>query len=141
MPVTVKQIAELAGVSRGTVDRALNGRGNVRPEIEKKILAIAQEMGYTPNRAGKALAYQRKNLSFGMIANAEGNEFFDEYCAAPGRQSMNMLILVSLCRLQVAAGMMLTSSSASLSRCAPLVYPALPSARSTCHRLNRKSTS
>ena len=56
MPVTVKQIAELAGVSRGTVDRALNGRGHVRPEIEKKILAIAKEMGYTPNRAGKALA-------------------------------------------------------------------------------------
>ena len=78
MPVTVKQIAELAGVSRGTVDRALNGRGNVRPEIEKKILAIAKEMGYTPNRAGKALAYQRKNLSFGIIANADGNEFFDE---------------------------------------------------------------
>ena len=67
MSVTVKQIAELAGVSRGTVDRALNGRGNVRPEIEKKILEIAREMGYTPNRAGKALAYQRKNLSFGII--------------------------------------------------------------------------
>ena len=78
MSVTVKQIAELAGVSRGTVDRALNGRGNVRPEIEKKILEIAREMGYTPNRAGKALAYQRKNLSFGIIANADGNEFFDE---------------------------------------------------------------
>ena len=78
MSVTVKQIAELAGVSRGTVDRALNGRGNVRPEIEKKILEIAREMGYTPNRAGKALAYQRKNLSFGIIANADGNEFFDD---------------------------------------------------------------
>ncbi len=78
MPVTVKQIAELAGVSRGTVDRALNGRGNVRPEVEKKILSIAKELGYTPNRAGKALAYQRKNLSFGIIANADGNEFFDE---------------------------------------------------------------
>lgn len=78
MPVTVKQIAELAGVSRGTVDRALNGRGNVRPEVEKRILEIAVEMGYTPNRAGKALAYQRKNLSFGIVVNAEGNEFFDE---------------------------------------------------------------
>ena len=78
MPVTVKQIAELAGVSRGTVDRALNGRGNVRPEVEKRILKIAEEMGYTPNRAGKALAYQRKNLSFGIIVNAEGNEFFDD---------------------------------------------------------------
>jgi LacI family transcriptional regulator len=78
MSVTVKQIAEMAGVSRGTVDRALNGRGNVRPEVEKRILEIAAEMGYTPNRAGKALAYQRKNLSFGIIVNAEGNEFFDE---------------------------------------------------------------
>ena len=78
MPVTVKQIAELAGVSRGTVDRALNGRGNVRPEVEKRILQIAEEMGYTPNRAGKALAYQRKNLSFGIVANAHGNEFFDD---------------------------------------------------------------
>lgn len=78
MPVTVKQIAELAGVSRGTVDRALNGRGNVRPEVEKRILQIAEEMGYTPNRAGKALAYQRKNLSFGIVANVEGNEFFDD---------------------------------------------------------------
>ena len=44
MPVTVKQIAELAGVSRGTVDRALNGRGNVRPEVEKRILQIADEI-------------------------------------------------------------------------------------------------
>lgn len=78
MSVTVKQIAELAGVSRGTVDRALNGRGNVRPEVEKRILSIAQELGYTPNRAGKALAYQRKNLSFGIIVNGDGNEFFDE---------------------------------------------------------------
>ena len=43
MPVTVKQIAELAGVSRGTVDRALNGRGNVRPEVEKRILELATQ--------------------------------------------------------------------------------------------------
>lgn len=30
--VTIKQIAELCGVSRGTVDRVLNGRGKVKPE-------------------------------------------------------------------------------------------------------------
>ena len=78
MSVTVKQIAELAGVSRGTVDRALNNRGNVKPEVERRIRKIAQELGYTPNRAGKALAYQRKSLRFGVVVNAEGNEFFDE---------------------------------------------------------------
>ena len=35
MAVTMQQIADLAGVSRGTVDRALNDRGRIRPEAEK----------------------------------------------------------------------------------------------------------
>ena len=30
--ITIKQIAELCGVSRGTVDRVINGRGNVKEE-------------------------------------------------------------------------------------------------------------
>ena len=46
MAVTLQQIAEAAGVSRGTVDRALNNRGRIRPEVEEKIKKIAQEMGY-----------------------------------------------------------------------------------------------
>ena len=33
MAVTAQQIAELAGVSRGTVDRALHNRGRVNPEV------------------------------------------------------------------------------------------------------------
>lgn len=78
MPATVKQIAELAGVSRGTVDRALNNRGNVKPEVERRIREIARQLGYTPNRAGKALAYRRRGIRFGVVVNAEGNEFFDE---------------------------------------------------------------
>lgn len=78
MPVTVKQIAQLAGVSRGTVDRALNNRGNVKPEVERRIREIAWQLGYTPNRAGKALAYQRRRIRFGVVVNAQGNEFFDQ---------------------------------------------------------------
>ena len=40
--MTIKQIAEKAGTSRGTVDRVLNGRGNVNPELAKRILDIAE---------------------------------------------------------------------------------------------------
>lgn len=48
MAATIKQIALLAGVSRGTVDRALNHRGRINPEVAEKILKIADELGYVP---------------------------------------------------------------------------------------------
>ena len=41
---TIKEIAELAGVSRGTVDRVLNNRGSVNPRTARKILEIAQAL-------------------------------------------------------------------------------------------------
>ena len=53
---TIKEIAELAGVSRGTVDRVLNGRGAVSEQTERKVLEIAQALQYRPNRAGIVLA-------------------------------------------------------------------------------------
>ncbi|MEX1377539.1 MAG: LacI family DNA-binding transcriptional regulator [Eubacteriales bacterium] len=77
MAITIKEIAKLAGVSRGTVDRALNARGGVNPDVEKKILEIAQEHGYTPNLAAKSLAMTQQNLSIGVIIYSEDNHFFD----------------------------------------------------------------
>jgi len=75
---TIKEIAELAGVSRGTVDRVLNNRGSVNPEKEKKILEIVKALNYTPNIAGKTLAVTKKHLKFGYIlfASSSSNPFF-----------------------------------------------------------------
>ena len=67
MAVTLQQIAEKAGVSRGTVDRALNNRGRIRPEVAENIRKIAEEMGYKPNRAGKALALTNRSFRIGVI--------------------------------------------------------------------------
>ena len=75
---TIKEIADLAGVSRGTVDRVLNKRGSVNPQTAEKILEIAQALDYKPNRAGLVLAAQKKNLKLGVILFGEGNPFFDE---------------------------------------------------------------
>ena len=54
---TIKEIAALAGVSRGTVDRVLNDRGAVNPETAEKIRKIAKELDYKPNRAGLVLSF------------------------------------------------------------------------------------
>ena len=75
---TIKQIAELAGVSRGTVDRVLNHRGSVNKKTEQKILDIAEKLNYKPNKAGLALAAQKKQLKIGVILFNEKNPFFDE---------------------------------------------------------------
>ena len=75
---TLKQIADLAGVSRGTVDRVLNHRGSVNPKTAEKILNIAQALNYQPNRAGTALAAQKKKYKIGVILFGRNNPFFDE---------------------------------------------------------------
>ena len=59
---TIKEIAELAGVSRGTVDRVLNNRGSVHPATAALVKEIARRLDYKPNPAGIALAAQRRNL-------------------------------------------------------------------------------
>ena len=41
---TLKEIADLAGVSRGTVDRVLNHRGSVNPKTAEKVMNIVQAL-------------------------------------------------------------------------------------------------
>lgn len=74
---TIREIAELAGVSRGTVDRVLNNRGSVNKETAEKIRSIIRQLGYKPNRAGIALAAQKKKYLIGVILFSRKNPFFD----------------------------------------------------------------
>ena len=74
--VTIKEIADLANVSRGTVDRVLNNRGSVNPQTARKVREIAQTLGYKPNKAGMALAAQKKKLRIGVILFGPENPFF-----------------------------------------------------------------
>jgi len=76
--MTIKEIARLCGVSRGTVDRVLNNRGKVKPETEALILKTIEEMGYTKNIAGRALNVKKSAPVIGVILCSEGNPFFDD---------------------------------------------------------------
>lgn len=77
---TIKQIADLAGVSRGTVDRVLNNRGGVSAETQKRIQQIITSLNFTPSKAGQNLAICKKNLKFGfiMFGDAASHPFFSE---------------------------------------------------------------
>lgn len=67
MPVTIKSVAEKAGVSRGTVDKVLHGRPGVSQAVRNRVEKIANELGYKVNLAGKALAFQKSPLKIGVI--------------------------------------------------------------------------
>lgn len=78
MSITAKEIARLAGVSRGTVDRALKDRSGISEETKKRILEIAEKYDYKPNIIGKALVYSSKPIRISVILNSIGNPFFDD---------------------------------------------------------------
>lgn len=75
---TIKEIAEIAGVSRGTVDRVLNNRGSVSESTARRVREIAEKLNYQPNKAGLVLAAQKKNLKIGVILFNDSNPFFKE---------------------------------------------------------------
>jgi len=90
---TIKQIASLAGVSRGTVDRVLNNRGTVNPETAAKVREIADLLNYTPNKLGKTLSTKKKNLKFGYIlfGSTNDNPFFDDVVAGIEKKSKDLM--------------------------------------------------
>ena len=76
--ITIKEIAALAGVSRGTVDRVLHNRPGVSQENIDKVNKIIKEYDFKPNFIAKALAVKQKNKKIGIILNCIGNSFFDD---------------------------------------------------------------
>jgi len=70
-------IANLAGVSIGTVDRALHGRPGINEKTLKRILKIARQIGYKPNPAARALSTGR-HVRIGICVPEEIAYFYDE---------------------------------------------------------------
>ena len=64
--ITLKMIAEKAGTSIGTVDRALMGRSGIHPATKERILQVAQELGYKPNRFASALG-RKRTVRIGLV--------------------------------------------------------------------------
>lgn len=77
MAVTIQQIAERAGVSRGTVDRALNNRGRINPEVAEMVKRTAQEMGYV-HKARKRQKTPGGKKKIGIVTQLSESSFMLE---------------------------------------------------------------
>ena len=61
--VTIREVADRAGVSIATVSRVLNGRGDVSDETRELVSRIIRENGYTANRSARGLSAGRTGLA------------------------------------------------------------------------------
>jgi DNA-binding LacI/PurR family transcriptional regulator len=75
MPVTIKDIARVAGVSHATVSRALRNHSSISSSTIQRVQAIADELGYTPSAMARGLKNQRSQ-ALGVILNYLDDPFF-----------------------------------------------------------------
>jgi len=76
--IRIKDIAERAGVSVGTVDRVLHNRPNVSKTALEKVNKALMEMDYKPNMYASALAYNKQYFFFMMIPKHEQEAYWEE---------------------------------------------------------------
>jgi len=75
MSITSKDIARICGVSRGTVDRALNNKPRINPKTKEKILRVARELNYRPDLVARSLA-KGETMSIGVVVFDIRNRYF-----------------------------------------------------------------
>ncbi|WP_035294186.1 LacI family DNA-binding transcriptional regulator [Clostridium sp. KNHs214] len=77
MAVTIKHIADKAGVSLATVSRVLNDSGYVKEETRKKVVQAIKELNYTPSAIARSLTKKKTNV-IGVVVPDINNPHFGE---------------------------------------------------------------
>ena len=77
MPVTIKDIAKIAGVSHTTVSRALHDSPVIAPNTIHRIKTIAGDLGYLPSAMGRGLK-TRQTRALGVIVSSLADPFWSE---------------------------------------------------------------
>lgn len=71
---TIRDVAARAGVSPGTVSKALNGTGQVSADTRQRILAAARDTGFRPNELARSV-FERRSYTVGMITTDSFERF------------------------------------------------------------------
>ncbi|WP_432883511.1 LacI family DNA-binding transcriptional regulator [Kribbella sp. CA-245084] len=77
---TIYDVAGLAGVSRQTVSRAINDKGEIDPETKERVLQAARSLGYRPSRFARGMR-GRDTVTVGLVVSDLTNPYFPEVAA------------------------------------------------------------
>lgn len=93
--VTIRDVADAAGVSGSTASRALTGRGYVAPRVRERVRKAARGLGYVPDAMARHLRQQASH-SIGVLVSDLRNDFYANLASgvsqqAPTRQYTMML--------------------------------------------------
>jgi len=75
--LSVKNVAELAGVSVGTVSRVINNHPSVKPVTREKVLAAIEKLHYVPNEVARNFKMQ-KSMMVALLLPDIAHPFFSE---------------------------------------------------------------
>ncbi|PWR04584.1 transcriptional regulator [Meridianimarinicoccus roseus] len=96
MPVTLKEVAERAGVSRSAVSRTFTAGASVSPKTRRKVEKAARELGYHPNALASSLTTGRTKL-IALISNNFHNpvflEVFDRFTRSLQERGLRPLLV------------------------------------------------
>lgn len=99
--ITVKEIARLAGVSIGTVDRVLHDRGGVSAETGGRVNRIIAELGYEPNILARQLSLNKSYRFRVVMPRSEQDSGYWGLCLAGLRLAERDFLAPYGARLQV----------------------------------------
>lgn len=74
---TIKDVANLAGVSVATVSRVINERGYVHADTRKKVEEAVKQLSFSPNEVARSL-YKRKSKLIGLLLPDIANPYFPQ---------------------------------------------------------------
>ncbi len=73
-PASIRDVAELAGVSPGTASKALNRRGTLRPETVQRVMAASTQLDYRPNELVRGI-FGTRSFTVGLVTSDSFGRF------------------------------------------------------------------
>ncbi|MER8505060.1 LacI family DNA-binding transcriptional regulator [Mesorhizobium sp. M0204] len=98
-PVTLREVAALAGVSVATASKALNGQGRMTAETRTRIRETAQRLGFRPNSLAQSLL-RRRSFTVGLLTNDTYGRFSLPLMAGVSDALVDAGVSVFLCNVE-----------------------------------------